>query len=500
MTSALRKKLLSLAIRGKLVPQDAADEPASVLLERIRAERESKENAAPRRGRGRRSSSDNPPCPKRGTSAGTASAEGTAFDPPFPIPESWAWTTLDNIAETITDGDHQPPPKASSGIPFLVISNIVSGNISFKNTRYVSNEYFQSIPAFKRPRKGDILLSVTGSYGIPVLVENARDFCFQRHIALIRSNWVEKEFLLHYLKSHDAKKYFDSVATGTAQKTVSLERLREMWVPLPPLAEQRRIVSRFDALSSLSDSIDEDSAAFGALAGTAKSRILDLAIRGALVPQDPTDEPASVLLDRIRSTADKPPCPKKGKKREATIGDVLDPPFLIPESWAWTTLGDVAELVLGGTPDTHDSKCWGGDIPWLTPGEMSDIKGKYVSDTRRKLTRTGLEKASRMFPSRSVILSTRAPIGYLFINTVPMCTNQGCKTIVPKCGVLAEYLYYNLLGRVPELQSLGTGTTFKELSSGKLASLPLSLPPLAEQRRIVAKVDEMFATIDGMLG
>ena len=291
-----------------------------------------------------------------------------------------------------------------------------------------------------------------------------------------------------------------NLGTGTTFKELSSSALSSLCISIPPLAEQIRIVSFFEEISSLCEFIDNGEALFDLLARTAKKRILDLAIRGALVPQDPTDKPASVLLDRIRSTADKPPCPKKGKKREATIGDVLDPPFLIPESWAWTTLGDVAELVLGGTPDTHDSKCWGGDIPWLTPGEMSDIKGKYVSDTRRKLTRTGLEKASRMFPSRSVILSTRAPIGYLFINTVPMCTNQGCKTIVPKCGVLAEYLYYNLLGRVPELQSLGTGTTFKELSSGKLASLPLSLPPLAEQRRIVAKVDEMFATIDGMLG
>ena len=288
--------------------------------------------------------------------------------------------------------------------------------------------------------------------------------------------------------------------TCTTVPKLNQEKTRTIPIPLPPISEQRNIVSRFEGLSSFCDSIDEDSIALDTLARTAKSRILDLAIRGALVFQNPTDEPASKLLNRIGSTTDKPPCPKKRKTQKDTIGDVLDAPFPIPESWAWTTLGDVAELVLGGTPDTHDSKCWCGDIPWLTPGEMSAIKGKYVSDTRRKLTQTGLEKGSRMFPSRSVVLSTRAPIGYLFINTIPMCTNQGCKTIVPKCGVLAEYLYYNLLGRVPELQSLGTGTTFKELSSGKLASLPLSLPPLAEQLRIVTKVDELFATIDEMLG
>lgn len=317
------------------------------------------------------------------------------------------------------------------------------------------------------------------------------------HAHVLRPNEsLLHEWLILVLNGQDLLPF----VTCTTVPKLNQEKTRIIPIPLPPISEQRNIVSRFEELSSFCDSIDEDSIALGSLARTAKSRILDLAIRGALISHNPTDEPASTLLERIRSTADKPPCPKKRKTQKDTIGDVLDAPFPIPESWAWTTLGDVAELVLGGTPDTHDSKCWCGDIPWLTPGEMSAIKGKYVSDTRRKLTQTGLEKGSRMFPSRSVVLSTRAPIGYLFINTIPMCTNQGCKTIVPKCGVLAEYLYYNLLGRVPELQSLGTGTTFKELSSGKLTSLPLSLPPLAEQRRIVAKVDEMFATIDEMLG
>ena len=500
MTSALRKKLLSLAIRGKLVPQDPADEPASVLLERIRAEREAKENESPRRGRGRRSSSDNPPCPKRGTSAGTASAEGTAFDPPFPIPESWAWTTLDNIAETITDGDHQPPPKASSGIPFLVISNIVSGNISFKNTRYVSNEYFQSIPAFKRPRKGDILLSVTGSYGIPVLVENARDFCFQRHIALIRSNWVEKEFLLHYLKSHDAKKYFDSVATGTAQKTVSLERLREMWVPLPPLAEQRRIVSRFDALSSLSDSIDEDSAAFGALAGTAKSRILDLAIRGALVPQDPTDEPASVLLDRIRSTADKPPCPKKGGKAEP-IG-ISDPLFPIPESWEWTTLGEIGEVVRGTGIKRSDMSETGR--PCVRYGEIYTTYSlrteKVVSFISEELFRS-----SKHVQARSVLMTLtgedRKDIAktIAYLGDEPIAISGDMLGICPR-EVEPLYLSFALNSpwAIERKGKLATGDLVIHISQKSMSCFPVPLPPLAEQRRIVAKVEELFAAVDAM--
>ncbi len=497
MTSALRKKLLSLAIRGKLVPQDPADEPASVLLERIRAEREAKENESPRRGRGRRFSSDNPPCPKRGTSAGTASAEGEVFEPPFPIPESWAWTTLGTVcdygkcetvdASTVRDSTWSLDLEDTEKETGRLLVRVRAGERAATGARH----------AF---RAGDLLYSKLRTYLNKVLVADEDGVCSSEILPLDFKGQVLPEYARCVLMSPMFLDYAARCGYGVKMPRLGTTDGCNGPFPLPPLVEQRRIVSRFKALSSLCDSIDEDSAAFDNLARTAKSRILDLAIHGDLVPQNPTDEPASALLDRIRSTADKPPCPKKRKTQKDTIGDVLDAPFPIPESWAWTTLGDVAELVLGGTPDTHDSKCWCGDIPWLTPGEMSAIKGKYVSDTRRKLTQTGLEKGSRMFPSRSVVLSTRAPIGYLFINTIPMCTNKGCKTIVPKCGVLAEYLYYNLLGRVPELQSLGTGTTFKELSSGKLASLPLSLPPLAEQRRIVTKVDELFATIDEMLG
>ena len=156
-------------------------------------------------------------------------------------------------------------------------------------------------------------------------------------------------------------------------------------------------------------------------------------------------------------------------------------------------LGDVCEVVLGGTPSTQNADYWGGGIPWLTPGEMRAIHGRYVEHTERTLTEAGLEAGSRLFPARSVVLSTRAPIGYVFINTVPMATNQGCKTLVPSTSLLPEYLYYNLLGRTAELNALGTGTTFKELATGALKNLTLPLPPLATQRAIVARLDSALA-------
>ena len=164
--------------------------------------------------------------------------------------------------------------------------------------------------------------------------------------------------------------------------------------------------------------------------------------------------------------------------------------------WEIKKLGEVCEVVLGGTPRTSVSEYWGGSVPWLTPGDMGKIQGLYVNKTSRTLTPKGLENGSRLFPANSVILSTRAPIGYVLINSVPMCTNQGCKTIVPDSAIMPKFLAYNLIGRAIELNELGTGTTFKELATGVLKNIPIPIPSLAEQKRIVEKIDAAFEKID----
>ncbi len=151
---------------------------------------------------------------------------------------------LCDVCESISDGDHQPPPKSPEGVPFITISNVTDNRISFENTFRVPREYFDAIKGSRKPKVGDILYTVTGSFGIPVLVAHSTEFCFQRHIALLRpsSEKISSEFLFQLLKSSGVTQQAERMATGIAQKTVALKSLRDFSIPLPPLAIQKEIV------------------------------------------------------------------------------------------------------------------------------------------------------------------------------------------------------------------------------------------------------------------
>ena len=160
-------------------------------------------------------------------------------------------------------------------------------------------------------------------------------------------------------------------------------------------------------------------------------------------------------------------------------------------------LSEICEIVNWWTPDTWNSSYWDGDILWITPKDMWKLEDIYVSDTFRKITEQWLKNSSaKIFPQNSIILSSRAPIWHLAINTVPMCTNQGCKWLIPWNDLDAKYLYYFLLNSVDLLNSLWTGTTFKELSSTKLKEIQIPLPPLSTQASIVERLDSAMVEID----
>ena len=156
----------------------------------------------------------------------------------------WEEKKLGEVCESIFDGDHMPPPKAESGIPFLVISNVNTGFLSFDNTRYVPNDYYDSLSETRKPKTGDVLYTIVGSYGIPVLVDSDRAFCFQRHMALLKpSKLISSRYLWYVLQSNEMYQKATSIATGTAQLTVPIKGLRELTIPVPPLNYQLSIVN-----------------------------------------------------------------------------------------------------------------------------------------------------------------------------------------------------------------------------------------------------------------
>lgn len=238
----LKKSILQEAVQGKLVPQDPTDEPASVLLERIRAEKEQLIKAGKIK-RDKHESvifrRDNSHYEKRGS-------EEVCIDDeiPFDIPENWCWSRLSTLCKSISDGDHQPPPQVPFGIPFVVISNVSSGKIDLGNTRFVPQDYYKNLHESRIPCRDDILFTVTGSYGIVIPVDIDDAFCFQRHIALLKPLRISTQFLSTWLETPVVYEQCKHCATGTAQKTVGLNSLKNILVPIPPANEQVRILER----------------------------------------------------------------------------------------------------------------------------------------------------------------------------------------------------------------------------------------------------------------
>ena len=211
----------------------------------------------------------------------------------------WETTSLEKICSSIYDGDHMPPPKSENGIPFLVISNVNTGYLSFENTRFVPQEYYDNLSVTRKPALGDILYTIVGSYGIPVVVDVNRPFCFQRHMALLKPSKVNTYFLWYQLQGQEFYNKATEIATGTAQLTVPIKGLRKLSINLPPESEQIEIVRLLDDFFSKEQIAKEAAKHVIAQIGTMKKSILARAFRGELGTNDPADESAEELLKGI---------------------------------------------------------------------------------------------------------------------------------------------------------------------------------------------------------
>ena len=427
---------------------------------------------------------------------------------PFEIPEGWNWARLQSLSRVITDGDHQAPPQIASGIPFLVISNIANGVICFDDTRFVPRTYFDEIKPQRVPQRGDLLLSVTGSYGIPAVVNTDRDFCFQRHIALIKP-LLSANFLSRVVSSSYCSKWFDKKATGTAQKTVALSILRSTLIPVPPLAEQRRIVDVLGKYLALVDGIERDRAELDVLLAQLKSKVLDLAVRGELTERDQKDEPASELLARIRE--DKLAMVTRGElkpkdvkndtviftgsdglryeKRADGKGEAKciekEIPFEVPEGWSWSRMERLIQLTSGIDLAKADYNSEHNGIPYIT-GASNFENGSLIENR-------WTDKPKRISHRGDLLFTCKGTVGKMAINKFASAhIARQVMAINPYRGVDKLYLQQVLAWHVETIRRKAKGF-IPGIERGVLLKALVPVPPLAEQRRIVRAIEAVIS-------
>ena len=213
--------------------------------------------------------------------------------------ESWEERTLESVCYSIFDGDHMPPPKSEQGIPFLVISNVTTGRLSFQNTRFVPESYYEALSDTRKPKYGDVLYTLVGSYGIPVIVDNKIPFCFQRHMALLRPRNIHSRYLWYILQSREMFEKASKIATGTAQLTVPIKGLRKLNFNYTIIEEQTEIVRILDDLLAKEQQAKEAAENVLEQIELIKKSILARAFRGELGTNDPNDENAVELVKEI---------------------------------------------------------------------------------------------------------------------------------------------------------------------------------------------------------
>ena len=467
-TKKLRQKILDLAIRGKLVPQDPNDEPASVLLERIKAEKE----RLIKEGKIKRSK-------KTAKTSDTPHYENV----PFEIPGNWVWTTLGNIGIWQSGGTPSRSNKSYYGgnIPWLKTGDLNDGLI-INIPESITEEAVANSSAKINPT-GSVLMAMYGAtigkLGILTFPATTNQAC----CACIEYYAITQYYLFYFLLSH--RDIFIAKGGGGAQPNISKEIIVNTAIPLPPLPEQERIIIEIERWFAFIDEIEQSKTDLQFIVKKAKSKILDLAIHGKLVPQDPNDEPASELLKRINP------------KTEITCDNAhyQNLPFNIPSKWIWTTLGQIGKWQSGSTPNRLNKDYYGGNIPWLKTGDLND---GYITHISENITEKALnETPVKLNPKGCVLIAMYgATIGKIGMLTYPATTNQACCACDVLHGIEKEYLFYFLLSYREKFIKLGSGGAQPNISKEKIINTYIPIPPHSEQKRIVATIHKIFAKLD----
>lgn len=459
-TQALREKILDLAMQGKLVEQDTGDEPASVLLEKIKAEK------AELVKEGKIKKSKKLP-------------EITDDEKPFEIPDSWEWVRLGDVLD-VRDGTHDTPKYITEGVPLITSKNIRNGYLSFEDLNYISEEDSQKIDQRSKVDRGDIIFAMIGSIGNPVIINTDIRFCI-KNVALLKhfTNLIDMNYVLQCM--HILQTRFNENASGAVQKFISLRKIREQVMPYPPLAEQKRIADKVSELFKQVDIIEKNVAEYQDLEKAMRSKLLDLAMRGKLVEQDPSDEPASELLKQIH--AEETELVKEGKiKKSKKLPEIIDDekPFDIPDSWEWVKLENVAYTIGNKKNQIKESNVEPSGKYKVVSQSQKMIIG-YTDDEDKVLK---INKDCLVFGDHTAIVK--------YVDFDFVIGADGVKIFECLPSMYTKYLFYALSYNLIGVSSIKGYSRHYKYIKEKL----IPLPPLAEQKRIADKLTRLFEDLD----
>lgn len=521
----LRGLILDLAVRGKLVPQDANDKPASVLLEKIAIEKAQL-------------------IKDKKIKKSKILDEISEDEKHFKLPLGWKWSRLGTLAIKLTDGSHNPPKDTGKGYPMLSGQNINFSQIDFDNpSRYVDFDGFEKENQRTAIKPNDVLLTIVGSIGRSAVVPlNTPQFVLQRSVAVIDTPLVS-EYLITYFAAPVSLDYYTTHAKGTAQKGIYLGQLSMMPIAVPPTNEQQRIVAKVDELmllcdqleqqaeasidahatlvevllATLTDSADTDeltqnwarvSEHFDSLFTTEQSiealkqTVLQLAVIGKLVPQNPNDEPASVLLEKIAEEKEqliKDKVIKKEKPLPAITDD--EKPFELQTGWTYLR-GELLADFIDPQPSHRTPPIYQNGTPYIGYSDISHEHGIDFRNARKVSPNVFKEHKNRYkLKEGDFVFGKIGTLGQPFFLPQPFdyCLSANLILIQPNLEIvnpkfLSMYLDSPILKEIMGHQK--TNSTHGVFGIKKARLLVIPLPPLTEQHRIVTKVDELMAICD----
>ena len=420
---------------------------------------------------------------------------------PYEIPQSWCWCRFSAIYRLLTDGTHNTPKYTESGVPFISVKDMSSGKLSFSNTKFISEEEHKILSARCCPEYGDLLISKVGTTGIPLIIDTDKEFSIFVSLALIKffPNHIDSKFLIHLINSPLVQEQVKRDTRGVGNKNWVLTAISNTLLAIPPLVEQKRIVSKIEEIMPIADKYEKSQEALDRLNTDVfdklKKSVLQEAIQGKLVPQDSNDEPTSVLVERIK--AEKTKLFKEGKLKKKDLVDSvifkgddnkyyeiidgkqapIDSVFDFPESWQVVRLRSIC-LLSDGIKQTGSQVC---------------LDAKYL---RGQSSPTYLQQGKFVEKGDNIILVDGENSGEVFTAPIDGYMGSTFKQLWISSNLHLPYVLAFIRYYKDELRNSKKGAAIPHLNKDIFNNLIIGIPPYDEQVRIIKMLNSITSSLN----